>query len=492
MLHENLAIKTILGLKIRELRTQMNYSFHELSEITGLSLSYLNEIEKGKKYPKGDKILALAKALQVEYDELVSLKVTKKLQPIADLLQSNFLKDFPLELFGLDAQKIIELVSINPEKTNAFINSIIQIARNYEMRQEHFNYSALRSFQELNDNYFEDLEQLAVQFRTEHKIKSVKVPLELLEQLLKNNYGITVDYTTLQQQKALQHMRSVYNKSKKILYISNGLTAAQINFLLARELGFQYLKLAERPFETPPLEAESFEQLLHNFRASYFAVAVLMDAKEVIKDVRKFAKSKAWNPEEFLAFLSKYEATPEMLMQRLSNLLPQYFGLNNFFFLRLIGAPDRNWVDVTKELHLSNLHNPHENRLNEHYCRRWVSITSIEQLKNNANLGGPIASIQVSNYLNTNNSYLCITIAKRNESNAQEMISVTIGFLVNQDLKNKIKLLDDPNVPSTTVHTTCERCSLTNCTQRVIEPLKIQENELLMQKQAAIQLLLAP
>lgn len=492
MLHENLAIRTILGLKIRELRTHKNYSFHELSHITGLSISYLNEIEKGKKYPKGDKILALAKALGVEYDELVSLKVTKKLQPIADLLQSNFLKDFPLELFGLDAQKIIELVSINPEKTNAFINSIIQIARNYEMSQEHFNHSALRSFQELNDNYFEELEEAALQFKTTYKLKSLPVEKQQLEHLLVHTYNIQVNYTELTNYAALQHIRSAYNSNKKTLFISSGLAEAQVNFLLARELGFQFLKLTERPFETPPLEAESFEKLLNNFKASYFAVALLMDAKEVIKDVRKFAKSKTWNSSEFLAFLSKYKATPEMLMQRLSNLLPKYFELNNFFFLRLIGAPNRNWVDVTKELHLSNLHNPHENRLNEHYCRRWVSITSIEQLKNNTNLAGPIADIQVSNYLNTNNSYLCITIAKRNESNTNEMISVTIGFLINDALKSKIKLLEDVNVPAVTVHTTCERCSLTNCQQRVIEPLKIQENQLLLQKQAAINLLLAP
>ena len=42
---------------------------------------------------------------------------------------------------------------------NAFISTIFEIARNYEMRQEDLFLAALRSFQEMHDNYFEDLEQ---------------------------------------------------------------------------------------------------------------------------------------------------------------------------------------------------------------------------------------------------------------------------------------------------------------------------------------------
>ncbi len=87
--------KLIFGLKLKEIRNEKGISYQELREKTGLSLSYLSEIENGKKYPKGDKIMILAKALGVSYDELVSLKVPRKLEPIVNLIQSDFFKSLP-------------------------------------------------------------------------------------------------------------------------------------------------------------------------------------------------------------------------------------------------------------------------------------------------------------------------------------------------------------------------------------------------------------
>ena len=83
--------KLIFGLKLKEIRNEKGISYQELREKTGLSLSYLSEIENGKKYPKGDKIMILAKALGVSYDELVSLKVPRKLEPIVNLIQLSLI-----------------------------------------------------------------------------------------------------------------------------------------------------------------------------------------------------------------------------------------------------------------------------------------------------------------------------------------------------------------------------------------------------------------
>ena len=43
-------IKLIFGLKLKQVRTAKDLSLFKLSKLTGLSKSYLNEIEKGKKY----------------------------------------------------------------------------------------------------------------------------------------------------------------------------------------------------------------------------------------------------------------------------------------------------------------------------------------------------------------------------------------------------------------------------------------------------------
>ena len=86
-------------------------SFSELAEKAGLSVSYLNEIEKGKKYPKSEKIATLADALDVPYDKLVSLKLDKNLSPVGEILNTRLLDELPLELFGIDKGKLIEIIA---------------------------------------------------------------------------------------------------------------------------------------------------------------------------------------------------------------------------------------------------------------------------------------------------------------------------------------------------------------------------------------------
>ncbi|MGH7601335.1 MAG: helix-turn-helix domain-containing protein, partial [bacterium] len=56
-------LRLILGIKLKQLRQERSYSLKDLTEKTGLSLSYLSEIENGKKYPKPEKIIQIAQAL---------------------------------------------------------------------------------------------------------------------------------------------------------------------------------------------------------------------------------------------------------------------------------------------------------------------------------------------------------------------------------------------------------------------------------------------
>jgi len=481
MITENSSLKYLFGLKVRELRLQKKLSFQELAEASGMSISYLSEIEKGKKYPKGDKIIHLAKALDASYDYLVSLKVPKKIEPVAKVLQSNFLREFPLEMFGLDAQKIIEMVSSAPEKINAFLSTILQISRNYEMKQEQFYQAALRSYQEMHDNYFSELEQGVTDFRRKNDLgRGYAVELDKLEHCLMKSYGISVDRTTLNSLPELRHLRSFYQSKKKQLLLNTELTVGQQKFLIGRELAFQYLKLTDRLPETPPQQASTFEELLNNYKASYFSAALLMEKKEVIKDIRRFASMSKWDGDMFLDFLEKYDATPEMLLQRLTNILPKYFGIHNLFFLRFLGTDDPAHFELTKELHLSRFHNPHANQLNEHYCRRWISIGIIEELRARQKTNEKeevLTDVQVSKYYQTPSQYLCIAIAKVNESNPRESISVTIGFLVDAQLKRNINLLNDPNLTTRTVNTTCERCGVEDCEVRMSPPLIIEQQQ---------------
>lgn len=130
-------IKLIFGLKLKQIRTDNKLSLFGLSKLSGLSKSYLNEIENGKKYPKPDKIAILSEKLDVPYDQMVSLKLDKNLAPIGDLLQSKILKEIPLELFGIKENTLIDIVANAPAKVNAFISTIIEIAQHVSLDLEY-------------------------------------------------------------------------------------------------------------------------------------------------------------------------------------------------------------------------------------------------------------------------------------------------------------------------------------------------------------------
>jgi XRE family transcriptional regulator, fatty acid utilization regulator len=477
MVDQQSVIKMIFGFKAKYLRQQHGLSLEELAERAQLSKSYLHEIEKGKKYPKVDRIHSLAKALGVEYDYMVSMRSSKKLQPIVDLLSSDFVKEFPLELFGISPEKLFELFSNTPDKVNAFVATIFKITRNYQMEREHFYMAALRSYQDLHDNYFPDLERAVRDFRSRMGLppKSV-LTTEQLEELLAKHYGITTDNERMGKSAALQLQRSYYKERTRTLYVNTGLSSAQKNFLLGRELAFQYLALEERPYFTRIVEVDSFERLLNNFKASYFSVALLMEETGMVADLQSFAKQYEWRPEGLHELLQKYNVTPEMLLQRWTNLLPQHFGIKDLFFIRLVGAKGLQHFRMTKELHLSQMHNPYANQLNEHYCRRWVSVNLVKQQKTvGAATRLPLVDAQISAYWQTPNRYLCLSMAKPDFHYPERGISVTIGLLINEQLRQHFRFVDSSSVPARLVHTTCERCGIADCEARAVAPVVLEQ-----------------
>jgi XRE family transcriptional regulator, fatty acid utilization regulator len=489
MLTQN-KLRTIFGLKIAYLRQQKGFSYQQLADLTDLSLSYVHEIEKGKKYPKAEKILALAKALDTTYDELVSVHASKKLQPIIDLLESEFFQVFPMEMFGINPEKVLELFVNAPDRLNAFISTIIKIGRNYQMQNENIYTAALRTYQDMNDNYFEDIEQAVVALKEKHNIHiSPSYTTSYLEQVLKTIYGIKVNRKQLKEEKVLRVIRSFYTEGSKTLHINKGLSVGQENFLIARELGFQFFEFKERPYETVIQKAESFEVLFNNFKASYFASAFLLNENDIVEDIKHIAQQLECTPSLFENLIKKHNVTAEMLIQRLTNILPKHFKINNLFFIRLKSDETIKSFKMNKELHLSRLHQPYANELNEHYCRRWVSINAIKQLRTRQQLDNATLQIwdtQISTYWETELSYFCLTVAKSNTLNPKESTSVTLGLMLDDNAKRLFKFLNDPKLKTKIVNTTCERCSMPDCGERAVAPFFIEKKNEQLERERAL------
>jgi transcriptional regulator with XRE-family HTH domain len=270
-LHLNLPadhIRLLFGLKLRQLRLDKGLSVSELAQQSGLSVSYVTEIEKGRKYPKADKISALANAMQVDYDSLVSLKLSKKLEPISDFLRSKFLTEIPLELFGIDPSDLLELLVEAPAKVSAMLRTFMDIALTYNMSVERLYLTMLRSYQEMHDNYFPEIEADADRFLNEFAGQGQVMNESLLTNLLKMRYDVRIDGSTAHPARTNSAAVRIQAGEKESLHLNANLSVAQRAFILAREVGFCLWRL-KTAYTYSWVEAESFEQILNNYKASY-------------------------------------------------------------------------------------------------------------------------------------------------------------------------------------------------------------------------------
>ncbi len=373
-------IKIIFGLKLKQIRTDRNLSLFGLSKLSGLSKSYLNEIEHGKKYPKTDKIAILSEKLDVPYDKMVSLKLDKNLAPIGDLLKSKILKEIPLELFGIKESNLIDIVANAPVKVNAFISTIIKIAQNYNFTKESFYLASLRSFQEANNNNFENLEQRVLKFSKAYQIDmNLKITSKELEEILTEEYGYVIKNNEVIKYENIGNLRSVFVSKTKTLLLINEIDEAQRTFIYAKELAYNFLDIKDRLYTFPWIKFDTFDQVLNNFYASYFAGALIIPATKIKNQLNLIFKKKTFDESLFLKAIETFNASPESFYQRLTNILPKAYNIDNLFFLRFTHQSKSDKFHLTKELHLSHQHSPHANEANEHYCRRWVSLDVLKK-----------------------------------------------------------------------------------------------------------------
>ncbi len=473
-------IRIVFGLKIKQLRLKMGLSLSALSKLTRLSPSYLNEIEKGKKYPKADKIVILANVFQVSYDDLVSLKLTGPLAPLTDLLLSNIITDLPLNIFGFDLGKMVESLSDSPAKVGAFISTIVEIARNYEMEKERFYFAALRSYQEVHNNYFEELEEGCDFFVEKFEIDTTKTfSYERAINILEEKFNYKVEEYSLEKYPELGGNRYVFipGKEKSTLLLNPNLNKNQRLFMVGRELAFNILKVTKRSQISMLVEVSSFDHILNNFLASYCAGAVLINKNQLIDDINALFKNKLWDGDYFLSLLNKYQVSPEVLLHRMTGVICNFIGIKDIFYHRFQHNLIKNSFDLTKELYLGSITNPNFNKDWFHHCRRISGIKLLKKLES-MNSNEPIIDVQIVQNLHNDDEYLCISVARSMEPTPNANSSVTIGFKINSTFRKKVMFWKDPNIDIKMVGTTCESCRVENCEERAAPP------ELVKAKQA--------
>jgi transcriptional regulator with XRE-family HTH domain len=478
--------RILFGLKVKQLRQALGLSFLELSHQTGLSVSYLNEIEKGKKFPKTDKLIALASALGQTPEKLGSFSTEDGLDTVIALLESNFLNELPLDLFGIDLSKVVEIISQAPIRVGAFISTLLELSRNYAVRQENFYFAALRSFLEMHQNYFEDIELAVASFIKAFNIpKSRPISDSLLAYILTESFDYTIDDRGLDPHENLSDFYYLFLPKSKQLLLKGSLNNMQRSFSFGKELGFNYLHLKDRAYTSSISQGKVFEEVLNHSKAIYFSVALHLPKDSFIKELQYLFSQKEWHHSYFSQLMDKYLVTPEMFYHRMTNILPQFFGLKDIFFMRFVHHPGEGTLKVDRELHLNKKHQPHGNNLSEHYCRRWIAVASI--LNDNSPEDAKM-HVEISRFQENRESYLCFTHSRLNYPKPGAKVSLTLGILFDASLTEKIAFASSEKLINKQVHTTCERCPISDCKERAAPPIlrekkmKAQEIDAILQE----------
>ena len=446
-------IRLIFGLKLKELRSEHGYSLSALSTKSGISKSYLNEIEKGKKYPKTEKITCLASVFNVSYEHMISLDLNKRLSPISDIIRSNLLTELPLDFFGIEPIDLLTLLSAAPTKFSAFVDAIIQIGRDHAIRFESLYFSVLRSYQEMHENYFPDIEAEAKNIRHEFSIDNQGSSLkEKIEDILVKDYIYNIEYGGIQDQPDLTSVRYIFIEgARPTILLNNNLDERQQLFILARELGICVLKLSPRNYTSSWIDSQSFSHVLNNFRAYYFASALILDERIFTKGIVDFTKRAHFSEKEVLSLMQKSQIHAEPFMLRLTNLVPRYFRYSQLFFVRYNENVSDHVFKMTKVLHGSGLTKSSAASLEIKACQRWVALTTLEQLKSELEQEQPICSVYKVKYEESNSDYLVISVAQRMLPTTNMNSCISVGFLINDRFAEKTKFLSDPAIEEHTV-----------------------------------------
>src|SRR5690606_17566374 len=138
------------------------------------------------------------------------------LSHLEEALNSPLLQEFPFDEFDLDISDLVDLLTRAPAKASALLHAMLEIGRQYDLREEHFFWAMLRSYQEIHDNYVPELEEAAADFaRAFNLTGSLPLSLEALQRILQEEFNYILDDKLLAANEDLAGYRAVFIQKKR-------------------------------------------------------------------------------------------------------------------------------------------------------------------------------------------------------------------------------------------------------------------------------------
>lgn len=481
-------LRFILGFKLKNLRQAQKLSLKQAAARAGISISYLSEIEKGKKYPKTEKLLALASCYGTTFDELVTAGTAETEQTLEASLESGFFREFPFELFGLHAEDLFSLLTSSPDRAGALIRTFLEVGEMYDIGVEQFLFAALRAYQKLHNNYFPEIEDAVEAFLSDTRRLERPLDASSLQRFLETEWEYRIDESLLGLDDSLRSFRSVAIPGKRPrLFINPRMLPEQRAFVYAKEIGKRILGIPPGVMTSSWIKVESFEQVLNNYRTSYFAGALLLDRKTTAEGLRTFFTAERFDPLAMLSLMNRLQSTPEMFFYRIGQLAYSEFGLRNHYFMRLSTKQGEHSFDVTKLLNLSGLSLPRGLSADEHYCRKWAGMRLLKERVRQRDIAAPdlparshpTVAAQRGTIMPGGEEAFIFAMSRSMQLNPQDDSCVIMGFELDDAFRNAVKFWDAPGIPVEEVGITCERCPLPpqKCSERIVPATILEAQE---------------
>ena len=448
-----------IGPKIKAFRRQLGIQANKLSEQIGISASYLNLIESGKRNVDSNLIIKICSELRINVSDLTSKSDLNLENDISELLSDEIFED--LDILGPEVK---DLVASNPKMAKALIklgdnfkqkdHDIVNKVENIsgkiiDSRRAAFPGEVIADFLQENKNYFPKLEEFANDIFQEVKQNNRTRYIALCE-FLKRKYGVQVKDVIPEEGKPFS---KIYKEKEKVLLLSDYISletkklyaAAQIAHIGAKDQINFYLS----NFKFPSNEAKELSRIA---LLNYCGAAILMPYELFHNECK--------NLKYDLELLQNTFATSfEQVAHRVTCLQdPKLPGIP-FHFLRVDVAGN-----ISKRLSLSGIEIPRYGGA----CPRWNVYSAFSR---------PGVIQAAVSKMSNGEKYVCIarTVEKGVGRYGQKksMLSIGLGceakyakdFIYTENLDLNDKKSELP------IGVSCRTCDRLDCSQRAFPPL---------------------
>ena len=448
-----------IGPKIKAFRRKLGIQANKLAEQLGISPSYLNLIEGGKRKIDGDLLLKVCQELKIELSDLAVKSDLNLVNNISELLDDQLFED--LDILG---PEIKDLVNTNPKIARALIklgdnfkqkdHDIVNRVENLsgkiiDSRKAAFPGEIVSDFLQENKNYFPKLEDFANTVFEKIQVNNRATYITLCD-FLKKEYGILAKDVLPEEGKPFS---KIFNKNKKELLLSDYVAIETKKLYVASQIAYEgAIKDINEYLLKFSFPSEESKKLTKVALLNYCGAAILMPYKLFHTECMK-------NKYDLELLQNTFAATFEQIAHRVTCLQdPKLLGIP-FHFLRVDIAGN-----ISKRFSLSGIEIPRYGGA----CPRWNVYSAFTR---------PGVIQAAVSKMSNGEKYVCI--AKTVEKGVgrfgenKSVLSIGLGceakyakdFVYTENLNINDKKTERP------IGVSCRTCDRLDCSQRAFPPL---------------------